>query len=70
MKYFINEKEVTKLEFDTALDEQITEQIYGLKMCRDKDSAIERMYKIIKEQLNAGMTSIVQGKMFKIGGEA
>lgn len=69
MKYFINEKEVTKLEFDTALDEQITEQIYGLKMCGDKDSAIDRMYKIIKEQLSAGMTSIVHGKMFKIGGE-
>lgn len=66
MKYFINDKEVTKLEFDTRLNEEIVEKIYGMELCENRDSAIDKMYKVIKAQLNAGLVSFIGNKYFRV----
>lgn len=66
MKYFINDKEVTRLEFDTAVSEEITEKIHKMELCKDKDSAINKMYMVVKTQLDAGMISFIGNKSFKV----
>lgn len=70
IKYLVNDREVSKLEFDTSISEAITDYIYHtLGDNRDPfeyDDGIDILYKDVMAILNSGRAYSLDGYSFKI----
>lgn len=71
VKYFVNNLEVTKLEFDTALNEEISSMVDFLSEIYDKnviskDEMNDRLYLKAQTQFKQGECFALCGTIFKV----